>query len=312
MELIRGLAQSARASAGLRRHHRRLRRHAPGPPGAVSAPERARRASSALPTVLLTFEPHAAGVPASPQAPPARLTSLRERWRLLARMQPRLPVCCCASARHCVTCRVRLSRSCWRGTWPRGGRGRPRLPVRHATARPPRRVLAAAGRRLGFAVDVVPPVHARRRARQQQRRARSAWPRRLRAGAARWLGRPYSMRGRVVHGQQLGRDLGFPDGESALERRRAPLQGIFAVRVHGIAATARCPGWQAWARGRRLAARRRCSRRTCSISPATCTGARSKWSSWRSCATRSASRSSTRWSSRCIAMPRRRGAFLSA
>jgi riboflavin kinase/FMN adenylyltransferase len=42
------------------------------------------------------------------------------------------------------------------------------------------------------------------------------------------------MRGRVVPGQRLGRDLGFPTANLRIERRRAALQGIFAVRVHGV------------------------------------------------------------------------------
>jgi riboflavin kinase/FMN adenylyltransferase len=54
--------------------------------------------------------------------------------------------------------------------------------------------------------------------------------------AAAWLGRPWSMRGRVRGGQRLGRNLGFPTANLPLERRRAPVAGVFAVRVHGIAA----------------------------------------------------------------------------
>ena len=45
------------------------------------------------------------------------------------------------------------------------------------------------------------------------------------------------MRGRVIAGQRLGRDLGFPTANLPLERRRAPVAGIFAVRVHGAAGT---------------------------------------------------------------------------
>jgi riboflavin kinase/FMN adenylyltransferase len=48
------------------------------------------------------------------------------------------------------------------------------------------------------------------------------------------LGRPYSMRGRVVAGQRLGRELGYPTANLRLERRRVPLGGIFAVRVRGV------------------------------------------------------------------------------
>jgi riboflavin kinase/FMN adenylyltransferase len=45
------------------------------------------------------------------------------------------------------------------------------------------------------------------------------------------------MRGRVVAGQQLGRTLGFPTANIRVRRRRLPLRGVFAVRVHGIAAS---------------------------------------------------------------------------
>jgi riboflavin kinase/FMN adenylyltransferase len=54
------------------------------------------------------------------------------------------------------------------------------------------------------------------------------------SGAARLLGRPYRMMGRVVHGRQLGRALGFPTANLRLMRRKPPLWGILAVWVHGI------------------------------------------------------------------------------
>ena len=54
------------------------------------------------------------------------------------------------------------------------------------------------------------------------------------AGAARLLGRRYRMMGRVVYGEALGRTLGFPTANLRLMRRKSPLCGIFAVRVHGI------------------------------------------------------------------------------
>jgi riboflavin kinase/FMN adenylyltransferase len=53
-------------------------------------------------------------------------------------------------------------------------------------------------------------------------------------GAARLLGRGYSMRGRVVRGEQLGRKLGFPTANLRLTRRKPPLWGVTAVRAHGI------------------------------------------------------------------------------
>ena len=53
-------------------------------------------------------------------------------------------------------------------------------------------------------------------------------------GAARLLGRRYRMMGRVVHGEKLGRTLGFPTANLRLMRRKSPLWGILAVRVYGI------------------------------------------------------------------------------
>jgi len=58
------------------------------------------------------------------------------------------------------------------------------------------------------------------------------------AGAKRLLGRPYRMLGRVVHGRELGRELGFPTANLRLMRRKPPVQGVLAVRVFGIAAEA--------------------------------------------------------------------------
>jgi riboflavin kinase / FMN adenylyltransferase len=54
------------------------------------------------------------------------------------------------------------------------------------------------------------------------------------AGAARLLGRPYRMTGRVVHGRRLGRTLGFPTANLRLMRRKSPVWGILAVRAYGI------------------------------------------------------------------------------
>ena len=48
------------------------------------------------------------------------------------------------------------------------------------------------------------------------------------------LGRAYSISGRVVHGEKLGRALGFPTANVQLKRRRAPLAGIFAVKLCGV------------------------------------------------------------------------------
>ncbi len=54
------------------------------------------------------------------------------------------------------------------------------------------------------------------------------------SGAARLLGRPYRMMGRVIPGKRLGRTLGFPTANLRLMRRKPPVWGILAVWVHGI------------------------------------------------------------------------------
>ncbi|HEY8548764.1 MAG TPA: bifunctional riboflavin kinase/FAD synthetase [Vicinamibacterales bacterium] len=51
------------------------------------------------------------------------------------------------------------------------------------------------------------------------------------AAAARLLGRPYSICGRVVHGNKLGRQLGIPTANIRLHRRRVPLRGIFVAAL---------------------------------------------------------------------------------
>jgi riboflavin kinase / FMN adenylyltransferase len=186
--------------------------------------------------VLLTFEPTPREylVPANP---PARLTSLRERWRILEplgldylwllRFNEALRN---LSAEGFAQLLVRELA--------------PRVVVvghdfrfaKHGEATAP--VLAEAGRRLGFDVDVLPAVTLEGE-RISSSGVRAALARSDFALAHRWLGRPWSMRGRVQPGSRLGAVLGFPTANVPLERCRAPVNGIFAVRVHGVGGAAR-------------------------------------------------------------------------
>lgn len=50
------------------------------------------------------------------------------------------------------------------------------------------------------------------------------------------LGEPFSIRGRVAHGDKRGRTLGFPTANIALKRRVVPVSGVFAVEVEGASA----------------------------------------------------------------------------
>jgi riboflavin kinase/FMN adenylyltransferase len=93
--------------------------------------------------------------------------------------------------------------------------------------------LRAAGESQGFGVEQVDPFIV-----DGVRVSSTAIRERLErgdcAGAARLLGRRYRMIGRVAHGERLGRTLGFPTANLRLMRRKSPLWGILAVRVHGI------------------------------------------------------------------------------
>lgn len=187
------------------------------------------------PALMLSFEPMPREF-LSPGDPPARLTNFRERWRLLQ-----------ASGLDAL-CVLRF------GAALRGLRGTEFVAMLRAAMRPECLVvghdfrfgrkgaadtalLAAEGERLGFAVRVLSPVLA-----GDERASSSAVRAALAAGdlerAAALLGRPYTMRGRVVAGQRLGRELGYPTANLRLERRRVPLGGIFAVRVRGVGADA--------------------------------------------------------------------------
>lgn len=55
------------------------------------------------------------------------------------------------------------------------------------------------------------------------------------ATAEQCLGHRYCISGRVAHGNKLGRTIGFPTLNVALNRLRSPLHGVFAVQVEGLA-----------------------------------------------------------------------------
>lgn len=52
--------------------------------------------------------------------------------------------------------------------------------------------------------------------------------------AAALLGRPYSVCGRVVHGEKRGRAIGFPTANIQMLRKNTPIEGVFAVTMTGI------------------------------------------------------------------------------
>jgi riboflavin kinase/FMN adenylyltransferase len=97
------------------------------------------------------------------------------------------------------------------------------------------------GHELGFAVEVVDAVRLEGEPVSSSRIRRA-----LAAGDVRQamlcLGRPYSLQGVVVHGQQRGRDLGFPTANISIAdpEKLLPLEGIYAV--FGWVGERRVPG----------------------------------------------------------------------
>lgn len=192
--------------------------------------ELARRAG--LASMVLSFEPLPKEYFAT-QDPPARLTSFRERWRLLEADGPEV---------FCVlrfNAALRALRAAQFAEMLVQG-GVRQVVIGHDFRAGYRGEADAAwfrdhGPALGLAAEVIEPVVC------EGLRIGSGAIRDALAGAdlhraAQLLGRPYSMRGRVVAGDRLGRQLGYPTANLRLMRRRTPMDGIFAVRVRGIEA----------------------------------------------------------------------------
>lgn len=97
--------------------------------------------------------------------------------------------------------------------------------------------LLALAPRYGFEVNIVPPVgedgSVISATAVRQALIASDFDR-----AARLLGRRYCYEGRVVRGQQLGRQLGFPTANIRWPQDSLGFSGIFAVRVSGAGLTA--------------------------------------------------------------------------
>ncbi len=90
--------------------------------------------------------------------------------------------------------------------------------------------LAARAEALGIGLTLVPPVtdaEGPLSSSRIRRELREGYPER----AAQSLGRPWSIRGEVAHGDKRGRTIGFPTANIALGRHMEPARGVYAVRV---------------------------------------------------------------------------------
>lgn len=188
--------------------------------------------SRSLPSCVLSFEPHPREF-FTPEQAPARLSSLREKAECLQRMGiDRLHVFRFDRAFSSLTAEAFIEQALG---WI--------LQARYVLVGDDFRygakragdftLLKTAGRSLGFDAEFLPTV-----AMNGERASSTAVRQALAAGelehAAQLLGRPYSISGRVVHGDKLGRDIGFPTANIQLKHNRPPLMGIFAVEVCGL------------------------------------------------------------------------------
>lgn len=189
-----------------------------------------------LATGVLTFEPHPREFFAPDQAP-VRLTSLREKIELVAACGiDRLHVCRFNYAFAQTAAQDFIERILVRGfnlRWLLIGDDF-RFGARRAGDVV---MLKQAARSLGFEVEAIASV-----TRGGERVSSTAVRTALQAGdltqAARLLNRPYSISGRVVRGDGVGRKLGFPTANVQMKHNRPPLTGIFAVEVAAQAAGA--------------------------------------------------------------------------
>jgi len=190
---------------------------------------RAAAQARGLQTAVVIFEPHPREF-FTPQQAPARLTSLREKLELFAWLGiDRVHVCrfnkgfAQISAENFInalheklSARFVLIGDDFRFGSGRGGNFA---------------LMEKIGAQLGFAVQSVRTV-----AHDGVRISSTAIRAALVAGqlrtAQRYLGRHYSISGRVVHGDGMGRKLGFPTANIQLKHNLPPLSGIFVVQAH--------------------------------------------------------------------------------
>ncbi len=90
--------------------------------------------------------------------------------------------------------------------------------------------LAEQGARLGFAVDIVPPLEDEGRP-VSSGAVRTALSQGKVVEATELLGAPWFVSGEVIHGAKRGRDLGFPTANIKLDPSCGLKHGIYAVRV---------------------------------------------------------------------------------
>lgn len=182
-----------------------------------------------LPTVLMSFEPHPIEF-FQGKSKTTRLMRLREKW--LALLPFSIDYLYCARFNHefsSLTPEQFVERILIDG-----------LSVKHvvigddfhfgAKRAGDVACLQALGKQFGFTVSVITAV-ADTKLRVSSSRIRDA----LLAGhldrVQQLMGRPYNLVGKVIYGDQRGREFGFPTANICLHRKVAPMTGIYVVTV---------------------------------------------------------------------------------
>jgi riboflavin kinase / FMN adenylyltransferase len=182
-----------------------------------------------LPAAVMTFEPHPREFFA-PATAPARLASLREKLELLAACGvDRVHVCRFDRAFAALTPQDFIERVLVRGLGTRW------LAVGDDFCFGAKRagnfaMLKAASGEFGFQLETLDSVLI-----DGRRVSSSAVRAALAAGdlqtAEALLGRRYGISGRVLHGDKIGRQLGFATANVQMKHNRPPLNGIYVVEM---------------------------------------------------------------------------------
>lgn len=199
---------------------------------ALLARLKTRAEENGLLPAALTFEPHPREFFAPTKAP-ARLSTLREKLELIADEGIAL-TCVCHFNKLLATLSAEefIERILVKS-----------LRIKHliigddfhfgADRRGNFALLQAAGERYGFRVEAMNSILL-----DGKRASSSAVRSALAAGkmesAARLLGRPYAIDGRVIHGDKLAQQLGFRTANIRIKHKNSPLLGVFAVEVKGV------------------------------------------------------------------------------
>ena len=188
-----------------------------------------------LKPAVMTFEPHPREF-FTPQKAPARLTSLREKLELFAEAGVEYVYVCPFNSRFAAVTADDFMRRIVRDAMKaqvilvgedfRFGAGRGGSVTDFAKA--------------GFTLVNLPDVQRDGR-RISSTAVREALAQADLERAARLLGRTYSISGKVVHGDKIGRQLGYPTANIHMLHDRPPLFGVYAVKLEGLA-DAHLPG----------------------------------------------------------------------